>query len=65
MLIKAADKICALVKCLDEENCGNREFSSAKKTLLSALSELQCEEAEFFMENFLPAFTMTLDELQF
>ena len=63
-LIKAADKICAYIKCLDEERCGNNEFSSAKKTLLSALDELDCSEANFFMEHFLSSFNMTLDELQ-
>lgn len=63
-LIKAADKICAYIKCLDEERCGNYEFTSAKKTLLAALDELHCPEAEYFMENFLSYFNMTLDELQ-
>lgn len=63
-LIKAADKICAYIKCLDEERCGNNEFSSAKKTLLHSLEELSCPEAQYFMDNFLSSFNMTLDELQ-
>lgn len=64
-LIKAADKICAYIKCLDEERCGNNEFTSAKKTLLKALEELSCPEAEYFMDHFLSYFNMTLDELQY
>jgi len=63
-LIKAADKICAYIKCLDEERCGNNEFTSAKGTLLRAIDELNCPEAEYFMEHFLSYFNMTLDELQ-
>lgn len=63
-LIKSADKICAYIKCLDEERCGNNEFSSAKKTLLASLEELDCIEARYFMDNFLSSFNMTLDELQ-
>ncbi len=63
-IVKAADKICAYIKCLDEERCGNNEFSSAKKTLLRAINDLGLEEAEYFMNNFLPSFNMTLDEIQ-
>ena len=63
-IIKAADKICAYIKCLDEERCGNREFTSAKATLLKSIEELDSREADFFMDNFLSSFNMTLDELQ-
>ncbi len=64
-LVKAADKLSALIKCIEEENSGNREFYTAKKTILNALDEL-CEkfpEVNDFMKEFLPSYGNTLDEL--
>ena len=63
-LLKAADKLSALIKCIEEENAGNQEFRSAKKAITRAIHELNCEEAEIFMQEFLPAYELTLDELQ-
>lgn len=63
-LLKAADKLSALIKCIEEENAGNQEFRSAKKSITRAIHELNCEEAEIFMQEFLPAYELTLDELQ-
>lgn len=62
-LEKAADKISALIKCIKEEQSGNREFVSAKRALEEAVSELHLEEVEVFMEEFFPAYYKTLDEL--
>ena len=62
-IVKAADKISALIKCIEEGKAGNREFDSAKKTLEEAVHALQVPEAELFMEEFLPAYYRTLDEL--
>jgi len=62
-IVKAADKLSALIKCIEEAKAGNREFDSAKKTLEAAVHALQVPEAELFMREFLPAYYRTLDEL--
>ena len=61
-LVKAADKISAYIKCVEEECAGNCEFSSAKKALYQTVCSLKVEEAEIFMQEFLPSFEKTLDE---
>lgn len=62
-LLKAADKLSALIKCIQEENAGNTEFSSAKLSLTETLREMELKEVEIFMEEFLPSYYKTLDEL--
>ncbi len=62
-IIKAADKISAYIKCIEEEKNGNQEFSFAKKSTEKAIHELNCEEAEIFIKDFIPAYYKTLDEL--
>lgn len=62
-VVKAADKIAAYVKCVEEERAGNTEFESAKKTLLAEVRATGLKCAEYFMEKFVEAFEMTLDEL--
>lgn len=62
LLIKAADKLSALIKCIEEKNMGNREFSSAEEAARRALEEMALPEVSVFMEEFLPSFSMTLDE---
>lgn len=61
--IKAADKISAYIKCTEEENAGNRDFVKAKTAAKSAIEKLGLPEADYFMENFIPAFELTLDEI--
>ena len=61
--MKAADKLSALIKCIEEGKAGNREFDSAKKSLETAVHELNVPEAELFLTEFLPAYYRTLDEL--
>ena len=61
-LIKAADKLSALIKCIEESNSGNREFLSAEKSTREAIAALSCPEAEVFMDEFLESFTLTLDD---
>lgn len=63
-LVKAADKLSALIKCIEEEKSGNTEFSAAKKATLSSIEALGCQEADYFVTHFLPAFSLTLDEMQ-
>ena len=61
-LVKAADKISALVKCMEEINMGNHDFDSAKNSLTAYLEKMQLKEVEFFMDKFLPSYNKTLDE---
>ncbi len=64
-LVKAADKLSAYIKCIEEENAGNKEFESAKSSTESSLNKMKKElpEVEVFMDEFLPAYGETLDEL--
>ena len=61
-LIKAADKISALIKCTEELNMGNREFAVAEKSTLKAIKQMNCPEANIFLEEFIPGFSLSLDE---
>ena len=63
-LVKAADKISALIKCVEEEKAGNTEFVNAKKLTRKSIDAMELEEVEVFFEEFFPAYKMTLDELQ-
>lgn len=63
-LVKAADKLSALIKCREELRAGNQEFKTAKDTVLCALQEMHMPEVAIFMKEFLPAYELTLDELQ-
>ena len=62
-LVKAADKISALIKCMEELNTGNTEFRSARDSLEKVVVGLGLEEVTVFIEEFLPAYGNTLDEL--
>ncbi len=62
-VVKAADKICAYIKCLEEKRAGNREFDYAAENIRSALESSPLPEVGDFLREFLPAFEMTLDEL--
>ena len=62
-LLKAADKISALIKCVEEENSGNREFSKAKISIMESIAEMQLPEADTFVRDFLPSYGLTIDEL--
>ena len=63
-IVKAADKLSALIKCKQELGSGNQEFKTACETTKEALHKMQMKEVEIFMEEFLPAYDQTLDELQ-
>jgi len=62
-IVKAADKICAYIKCLEEAVSGNREFSKAEESLRAAVEAIQLPEVEYFLKTFIPSFRLTLDEL--
>lgn len=61
-LVKGADKISALIKCIEERRMGNDDFSSAEKATLASIHALELPEAEVFLEVFIPAYTLTLDD---
>lgn len=60
--VKAADKLSALVKCIEELRMGNDEFKKAKETTENALKEMNMPSVDVFMEELLPSFYLSLDE---
>ena len=63
-LVKAADKLSALVKCIAERKAGNREFLSAEAQTRASMTAMALPEADWFMANCLPAYEKDLDELE-
>ncbi len=63
-LVKAADRFSAYIKCLEELRLGNTEFVKAKKSIEADLHARNMPEIEYFFENFIPSFSLTLDELE-
>ncbi|MCM1329768.1 MAG: 5'-deoxynucleotidase [Ruminococcus sp.] len=61
-LVKAADKLSALIKCLEERQMGNADFAEAEKSTLKAVHEMNLPEAEEFMREFLTSYNLTLDD---
>ena len=61
-IVKAADKISAMTKCLEEKKAGNREFDSALASTEKAIREMKMEEADYFLDTFIESFMLTLDE---
>ncbi len=61
--VKAADKICALTKCIEEAKAGNTEFEKAAISIRKVISEMNMPEAECFMADFLESYGLTLDEM--
>lgn len=61
--VKAADKLSAYIKCIEERKAGNNEFLSAEAQILALLEESPLPELNYFMKHFIPAFERTLDEL--
>lgn len=61
-LVKAADKLSALIKCIEETRAGNKEFEKALASQRKLIDEIDLPEVEYFTENFLPSFELTLDE---
>lgn len=62
-LVKAADKLSALIKCIEEAKTGNREFVRAEVALRVSLEDMKLDEVTSFMQDFLPSYSLTLDEL--
>ena len=62
-LLKAADRLSALIKCMEEQRSGNHEFDAALAQQKAALQAMHCPEADWFIEHCLPCYTQNLDEL--
>ncbi len=63
-LVKAADRLSAYIKCLEELRSGNKEFSKAKQSIEKDLRSRKMPEIDYFFENFIQSFELTLDELE-
>lgn len=61
-LVKAADKISAVIKCVEERRSGNRDFSKAEQTILKSIGAMGLPEADYFLKEFLPSYGLTLEE---
>lgn len=60
--VKAADKISAYIKCIEEKRMGNTDFEKAEKSTLDAIKAMNMKEVDYFMENFMPSYSLTIDE---
>ncbi|WP_294408579.1 5'-deoxynucleotidase [uncultured Ruminococcus sp.] len=61
-LVKGADKLSALIKCIEERKMGNADFLSAEKSTLKAVQKMDIPEVKVFLDEFIPAYGLTLDE---
>ncbi len=62
-IIKAADRISALLKCIQEIRAGNQDFLTAKESTMQKIRSIPLKSVQYFMDNMLPAYYLTLDEL--
>ena len=62
-LVKAADRIAAYIKCVEERQAGNREFLAAEQTILQSIEAIDLPEVQAFFAQCVPAFGLSLDEL--
>ncbi|TNH44774.1 5'-deoxynucleotidase [Photorhabdus luminescens] len=62
-IIKQADSLCAYLKCLEELSAGNHEFNLAKARLEKTLADRHSQEMDYFMQVFVPGFSLSLDEI--
>ena len=63
VIVKAADKLSAYIKCVEEQKAGNTEFESAAKQTMASMKDMQREELDWFIAECLPAFSLNLDQL--
>lgn len=61
--VKYADKICAYIKCIDEVKMSNTEFYKAEKTIREEIRNYHSKEVDYFMDNFIEAYRLSLDDL--
>lgn len=63
-VVKAADRLSAYIKCIEECKAGNAEFTKARQTVLDSMRAMNLPELDYFIDHFLPAYSLTLDELE-
>lgn len=63
-IVKAADRLAAYIKCIEEEKAGNTEFKKAGTAILKTIHEIKSPEVEYFMEHFIDGYELTLDEME-
>lgn len=63
LVVKAADKLSAYIKCIEEQKAGNTEFESAAKQTMDSMKAMECAELNWFIAECLPAFLLNLDQL--
>ena len=63
IIVKAADKLSAYIKCIEEQKAGNTEFESAAKQTMASMKDMQRPELDWFIAECLPAFSLNLDQL--
>ena len=61
--VKAADKLSAYIKCIEEQKAGNTEFDSAARATMEAMEAMDCPELQWFIDQCLPAYALNLDQL--
>lgn len=61
-LLKAADRLSALIKCVEERTSGNRDFRKAEQTIQQSIVEMHLPEADYFLSEFLPSYGLTIEE---
>lgn len=62
--VKAADKISAYIKCIEEGRMGNKDFEKALESIHNIIINMHMPEVDYYMEHFIPAYKLTLDELK-
>ena len=62
-IVKAADRLSAYLKCVEEQKAGNKEFEKAAVSIMKSMKDMNVPELNFFMEHFLKGYELTLDEL--
>lgn len=61
-IVKAADKLSALIKCVEERRSGNHDFHKAEQTIKQSIEDMKLPEADYFMKEFLPSYGLTIEE---
>ena len=60
--VKAADKLSAYIKCLEEKRMGNKDFEKPEKSTLKAVKDMKMQEVDYFLKVFMPGYSLTLDD---
>ena len=61
-IVKSADKLSALIKCIEEKSCSNKDFIKAEQSILEKIESINAPEVKFFLENVIPSYRLSIDE---